>query len=493
MDGRLMQDHGDASTVDLGMLIGGDSVMQGPRIEVRNPAHPGQVVGTIVRGGPDHVHQAVVAAKAAQPAWAGMSFKARAEILGRMLDGLAEGIDERAALFVRENGKPLADALAELKTVAPQGRLTLELAAELDEARELPAPNGRTLVRYVPYGVVVAIVPWNSPITLAGMQIIPALLAGNSVILKVPESCPLALTRTAELMAKALPPGALNIISGLPAEIGDVLTLHPDVDKIAFTGSIPSARKIIANAAQSIKGVTAELGGNDAAIVLEDAEFTGPMIDSMANTVFRMAGQICMAIKRIYVPAARHDAFVEAFCAAADRIKVGDGLDPEVTMGPLHTRQAFERAEGLVADAQKRGASVRPLGQIRDEATFAEGYFMRPTVVTGIGDDAPLMTEEQFCPAIPIAGYDDVEEALSRANASIFGLGGSVWGKDVDAAAAVARRLQAGTVFVNTHGTRSVNRRAPYGGLKQSGVGRRAGIEGLREYMQSQTLTTFED
>jgi len=167
-----------------------------------------------------------------------------------MLEGVDEDADERAVLFVRENGKPLADAVAELKTVVLQGRLTLELAPDLDDERSLPAPNGRTLVHYAPYGVVVGIVPWNSPITLAALQIIPALLAGNSVVLKVPESCPLALTLTAELMARALPPGLLNIISGLPADVGDTLTLHPDVGKIAFTGSIPSARKIIANAAR---------------------------------------------------------------------------------------------------------------------------------------------------------------------------------------------------------------------------------------------------
>src|SRR5579859_1061 len=482
-----------APALELGLLIGGESVMGGARIEVRNPAYPAQLVGSIVRGTPEHVLQAVAAAKAAQPAWAAKTFTQRAERLAQMLDRMEEGIDERAVLFVRENGKPLADALAELKTGTAQGRLTLELAAELDGERSMDAPNGRTFVHHLPYGVVVAIVPWNSPITLAAMQIIPALLAGNSVVLKVPESCPLALARTAELMARALPPGLLNIISGLPEDIGDTLTLHPDVGKIAFTGSVPAARKILGNAARSIKSVTAELGGNDAAIVLEDAEFTGATMDRMANIVFRMAGQICMAIKRIYVPATRHDAFIDAFCAAADRLMVGDGLVPGVSMGPLHSQQAHRRALGLVADAQRAGATVRPLGRVHDQATFEGGYFMRPTVVTEIADDALLMTEEQFCPAVPIARYDDVEEAISRANASIFGLGGSAWGSDVDKALGVARRLEAGTVFVNTHGTRSVNRRAPYGGLKQSGIGRRAGIEGLREYMQSQTLTTFLD
>jgi acyl-CoA reductase-like NAD-dependent aldehyde dehydrogenase len=311
-------------------------------------------------------------------------------------------------------------------------------------------------------------------------------------VLKVPESCPLALIETAELLAEALPPGLLNIISGLPLDIGDTLTMHPDVGKIAFTGSVPSARKIISNAAQSIKSITAELGGNDAALVLEDVDLGDETMSRMADIVFRMAGQICMAIKRIYVPESIHEDFIAAFTKAVDRIVVGDGLKPGVTMGPLHTRESQQRAFSLIADAKSRGATAREFGRIDDPATFAEGYFMRPTVVTDVPDEAPLVTEEQFCAALPILKYRDLDDAVARVNASIYGLGGSVWSRDTDKALALARKIQSGTVFVNTHGTRSVNRRAPYGGLKQSGVGRRSGIEGLREYMQSQTMTTFE-
>jgi aldehyde dehydrogenase len=482
-----------AAPLELGMLIGGERVTHGPWIEVRNPAHPSEVVGTVMRGSPEDIDQAVAAAKAAQPAWAAKSFTERAAILALMLDRLEDHLKERATLFVRENGKPMVDAVAELKVLVPQAGPILELAHELDAGVDMPAPNGRTHVRYVPYGVVVGIVPWNSPVTLAALQIIPALMAGNSFVLKVPETCPFALSATADIMAQVLPPGVLNVISGLPEDIGDRLTTHPDVGKIAFTGSVPSARKIIANAGQTIKSMTAELGGNDAAIVLDDLELTDELAARMSGLVFRMAGQVCMAIKRIYVPQTRYEAFVEAFSKAADRILVGDGLIPAVTMGPVHTRGSQERAQALVDDAARRGARVRRLGQIDDKATFEEGYFMRPTVVTEIDDAAPLMTEEQFAPAIPIVSYVDVDEALERANASIYGLGGSVWSADIDKAAAVAQRIQAGTVFVNTHGTRSVNRRAPYGGLKQSGIGRRSGIDGLREYMQSQTLTTFED
>jgi len=485
----------EATTIapyEAGMLIGGKKIDGGRRIEVRNPAHPDELVGTIVQGTPDDVNRAVAAAKAAQPAWAGRTFAERAEVLTRALERIDDGIENRAILLVRENGKTLLDARGELAGVAAHARLTLELAAQLDATNELPAPKGRTVVRYVPYGVVVSIVPWNTPIGLAFLQIIPALFAGNSVVLKVPESCPLALIQTAELLAAWLPPGLLNVVSGFPADIGDAITLHADVGKIAFTGSIPSARKIIANAGQTIKGVTAELGGNDAAILLEDADLGDETMRRLATSVFRSAGQICMAVKRIYVLDKIHDRFIDAFCKAADRIVVGDGLRSGVTMGPLHTAPARERALALIGEAKQQGAAVRCLGTVLDEANFAVGYFVRPTVVTEVGDDARLVSEEQFCPVIPVVKYRELEDALARANATIYGLGGSVWSKDSAKAMAIAQRIQAGTVFVNTHGTQSVNRNAPYGGLKQSGLGRRSGIDGLREYAQLQTLTTFE-
>ena len=249
---------------------------------------------------------------------------------------------------------------------------------------------------------------------LAFTQIVAALLAGNCVVLKPPESCPLTLIQSVRMFAEELPPGAINVVTGLPSEIGDALTTHPDVGKIGFTGSIPSARHIMANAVQSIKGVTLELGGNDPAIVLDDAEFDAPTLSRMLGATFMMSGQVCMAIKRIYVPAKRSNEFLEKFGAAVDSIVVGDGLEPSVTMGPLHTQKAQTRANGLVEDAARRGATVKPMGKIDSEATFSKGYFMRPTVVTDITDDAPLMSEEQFCPAIPV---DNLRNAGRRRHA----------------------------------------------------------------------------
>jgi len=474
------------------MLIGGEWISNTQQIEVFNPARPDELVGTIPRGAPEDAERAIQAAKTAQPAWAAKSYGERAQILAPLLEKLAGDLDGRTALYVRENGKTTPEAKGELSGVPARQRLTLELAAELDQPHEADAPNGRSFVGHLPFGVVVSIVPWNAPVSLAFLQIVPALLAGNTVVVKPPETCPLSLIRAIEMIAPQLPPGVINVVTGFPGEIGDTLTTHPYVDKLAFTGSVPSARKIMANAAQTIKGITLELGGNDAAIVLPDADLGDAAMERMAKSVYRMTGQVCMAIKRIYVPESIKDTFLDAFTRTVDKIVTGDGLDKAVTMGPMHTARALDRAQGLVADAARRGAKVQVLGQVPDGTPFDRGHFMRPTVVSDIAEDAPLMAEEQFCPAVPVATYRDVDDAIARANATIYGFGGSIWSRDIGRATGFARQLRAGTVFVNTHGTESVNRKLPYGGIKQSGIGRRAGIEGVREYMQIQTLTTFE-
>lgn len=474
------------------MLVNGEWKMSNDRIEVRNPARPNEIVGTIGRGTEADVDAAVAAAKAAQVNWAKLRYSERASQLREALKRLESAVDDGARLYVRENGKTLKEARGELQALPTRQRLTLSFAEQLEHDHEMPGPTGQTRVGRRPFGVVVSIVPWNSPNSLAFSQIVNALLAGNSVVLKPPETCPLTLIQSVELMAAALPPGLINVVTGLPTEIGDRLTSHPDVGKIGFTGSIASARKIMANAADTIKSVTLELGGNDPAIVLDDVDLSDVAMTRLTSAVFRMTGQVCMAVKRIYVPKSIHGKFVEAFSRCAARLVIGDGLDSDVTMGPLHSKAAQTRAAQLVDDASRSGATICSLGHVKDQDLFRDGYFMRPSMVTDIGDGARLMAEEQFCPAIPIATYDDVDDAIVRANDTIYGLGGSVWGSDIKRALDIGARLEAGTVWVNTHGTEHIDRRAPYGGVKQSGLGRKSGLEGVLEYSQAQTFTSYE-
>ena len=344
------------------MLIDGQRVDGPVRIEVRNPARPDDLVGTIVRGSPQHVDEAVAAAKAAQPAWASRSFADRAAILEKAISRLENDIDRRAAVFVRENGKPLAEARGELFSVPaanawhfamrPNWMPAVNSRRERTDVCVQPALWCRGVDRAVEFARVARVHTDRG--CLAGGQLCRAQAAGNL------SACPYQLGL--DVRGGACRAGTINIVTGMPGEIGDALTTHPDVGKIGFTGSIPSARHIMANAAQTIKGVTLELGGNDPAIILDDTEFDPPTMKLMLNATFMMTGQVCMAIKRIYVPTRRRDEFVDSFRKAAESISVGDGLEPTVNMGPLHTRKAQERAEGLLDDAARRGADIVKLG-----------------------------------------------------------------------------------------------------------------------------------
>lgn len=475
----------------LPMLIGGEPVATPATIEVHNPARPLELVGTIPRGTPAHVEAAVAAAKAAQASWGRKSFAERAGILGAAFEALAGEIEPLAPLYVRENGKTLAEAAGELRGVAPRQKLLLEAALALDTPEAIEAERGRTLIAYRPYGIVLSIVPWNAPVSLGFAQIAAALVAGNTVVVKPPETSPLAFMRAMAIFNAHLPKGLLNVVTGTPGEIGDALTSHPDIGKIGFTGSVASASRIIASSAATIKSLTLELGGNDAAILLDDIDLSDATMERLGDAVFKMTGQICMAVKRLYVPRRRLDEVVDRLAAIVARTVVGNGLDAGTTMGPLHTATALARAGAILQEATERGGAAMTLGRIDDAAAADGGHFMRPSLVIGPPDDSRLVVEEQFSPLLPILPYDDADEAVARANRSTYGLGGSVWGADGERALALAGRLEAGTVFVNTHGTGAVNRRAPYGGMKHSGIGRKAGVRGILEYAEMQTITAL--
>src|SRR5579871_4642613 len=349
------------------LLIGGDWVAASAQMEVHNPARPRELVGTAAGATAEQADDALMAARRAQREWGRGTFRDRARLLSAALERLDQDLETRAVLFVRENGKTLAEATRELSSVQRRQRLSLQHAAALDAGRQETSDRSVSRIRYKPYGVVVSIVPWNAPVSLGFTQIVSALLAGNAVVLKPPETCPLTLTQTAGLFAQALPKGLLNIVTGLPEVIGETLTAHPAVGKIGFTGSIKSARRILVNASATIKPCALELGGNDPAILLDDVEFGDEMLGALLAASFQMAGQICMAIKRLFVPERRRDALVAGLRKRGARILVGNGLKRSVTMGPVHTRAALERLVSFLDDARERGAEVHPLGTLDPE------------------------------------------------------------------------------------------------------------------------------
>jgi acyl-CoA reductase-like NAD-dependent aldehyde dehydrogenase len=423
--------------------------------------------------------QAVEAARRAFESWRAVPHERRREMLLGFAAAIRSETESLARLLTREQGKPLAAAVREVQASAAriEGLVSFELTPETlrTDAR------GRVVLDYQPMGVVGAIAPWNSPLVLATQIAAQALVTGNSVIVKPSPFTPLATLRLGEIAARTLPRGLFNTLSG-GNELGRWMTEHTGIDKIGFVGSVATGKRVLASAATSnLKRVSLELGGNDAAIVLADAD-----VDSIAPRLFWSAfvnsGQLCMAVKRVLV----HESVIErlgsALARLANQVKVGDGFEPGVELGPIQNRPQFERVQGLIKNALLRGGQALAGGAALDRP----GYFIAPTVITGVTEGTPLVDEEQFGPVLPLLTFTEVEEAVTRANASRFGLGASVWGGDPQRAADIARRLEAGTVWVNSHG--GATPEIPFGGFKESGVGRGLGLIGLKSYVEPRVL-----
>jgi acyl-CoA reductase-like NAD-dependent aldehyde dehydrogenase len=327
---------------------------------------------------------------------------------------------------------------------------------------------------------VAAITPWNFPLNLAFWKIAPALLAGNTMVLKPSPYTPLSTLKTGELLRSTLPPGVLNIVSG-GDELGGWMTSHPVPRKISFTGSIETGKLVAAAAAPDLKRVTLELGGNDPAIIMDDAD-PAAVADGIFGGAFANNGQICSAIKRVYVPERLYDEVVEALASRARAVSVGDGADGASKLGPINNAPQFERVKELVADALAHGATAAAGGKAMDRP----GYFFEPTVLSGLSDGVRIVDEEQFGPALPVISYRDIDDAVERANGTHFGLSGSVWGTDTDRANEVAGRLEAGTAWVNVH--LAMGPQFPFGGFKWSGIGVENGPWGLAEFTDIQTM-----
>lgn len=458
------------------MTIGGAAVAGTETFDVLNPA-TNAVHGSAPECSRDELEAAMSAAGAAFPAWRADE-AARREALSAAAKLVKEAAPDLSPEITAEQGKPLREA----KYEAYGGENWLRYYAGLDLPREVIQDDERAFVEVVgrPLGVVAAITPWNFPVSSACMKIAPALLAGNTVVLKPSPFTPVATLRLGELLRSVFPPGVLNVVSGSDS-LGAQMTEHPAVRKITFTGSVATGKRVAAAAAPDLKRITLELGGNDPAIVLDDAD-----VDTVADGIFwgsfGNSGQICSAIKRVYVPDSLHGALVEALADRARKTVVGDGTQRGTQLGPISTRPQFERVCELVEDALARGARAAAGGAPLE----GPGNFFPPTVLTDIEDGIRIVDEEQFGPALPVVAYRDLDETIAHANHSHFGLCGSVWSADPERAAEVASRLECGTAWVNTHLIQGPSQ--PFGGTKWSGIGVENGPWGLAGFYDLQTL-----
>jgi aldehyde dehydrogenase len=389
-------------------------------------------------------------------------------------------------ILTREQGKILGEARLEVGSTVPHAQHYQGLAAQLEQPDQRQSgESGYVDVYRTPVGVVGLITPFNWPYALTLTKLAPALIAGNSVIVKPAPSTPLAVIAAVRAFAERLPAGVVSILTGAN-DVPQALVTHPGVRMINFTGSTATGRVVAAAAAGTIKNVALELGGNDAAVVLDDTEITPESCQKIVGAAFLTSGQVCFALKRLYVPQAKLAEVTAGIAEVLDWAVVGPGLDPATTMAPLHSKAQRDIVRGMVADARERGAEVRECGTISVDPD--SGWFLRPSVVWNVPDDAPLVAEEQFGPALPVLGYDTEDEVVARANGTEYGLTSSVWSADEERAKAVARRLQAGSTAINNHGALGLGINAPFGGVKQSGIGRELSREGLFAFTEEHAI-----
>lgn len=459
--------------------VNGESVETPDHQEIFNPA-TGDSLGLAPISTESDVGSAVNAARKAQPDWARTSDQERRDAVARVAQVLEENSEYLAELITREQGKPLSGPGSRFEMQACVGWTQVPAALELPPEIVYEDEERKDTLHRVPLGVVAAIAPWNWPLMIAIWQIIPSIRMGNTVVLKPSEYTPIATLEMVRLINQVLPPGVLNTVSG-DGRIGAALTSHPDIDKIMFTGSEATGRRIVEASTRNLAPITLELGGNDAAIVLPGTD-AGAIAEGLFWGAFLNMGQTCACIKRLYVHESDYEAVVDALSNLARQMPIGDGMDENNLIGPLQNEMQYNKVKELVADARTNGCEVMEFGNIPDT-----GYFLPLTLVGNIRDGQRLVDEEQFGPALPVIRYQNLDEAVASANSLGAALGASVWADDPEQAQQVAERMEAGTVWVNQHG--AIHPMVPFGGNKNSGYGVEFGLEGLKAVTQPRVIS----
>jgi len=458
-------------TNDYMLTIDGAAVDTATRVDVINPA-TGKVFASAPCAGQAELDMAVAAATRALPAWKALGWEGRRDLLVKAAKVIEPQLDQFTALFVAEQGRPTALAKGEVQ----MGAWWLKSVARQDLPNEIveDSDTRQVIVKHEPLGVVAAIVPWNFPFLLAMWKIAPALLAGNTMVLKPSPYTPLCSLKLAELWRDILPAGVYNVISGDDA-LGPLMTAHPGFAKISFTGSTATGKRVMEAASRDLKRITLELGGNDAAIVLPDVD-VAEVAPKLFFGSFYNSAQVCIATKRLYIHDDIYDEMLGAFHRLAKEAVVGDGAQQGVQYGPVQNRAQYDRVRGLIEGARAEGLTLLQGADVPE----GDGYFIPITLVDNPPEDAAVVTEEAFGPILPLLRFSDIDDVVARANNCDYGLAGAVWSKDIDAAVAVADRMETGTVWINDNFQNGPH--IPFAGAKQSGFGVENGAEGLREY-----------
>lgn len=473
--------------LDSYFLIDGRRTKGPEYFPVVNPADTAETVGHVPAAGKDDVARAVEAAAAAFPAWSNTPLSERIERLRRAAQAVAGRIKDLVPLLVRENGKLLREAEVDIRRAVEALEYACNFAEEFEAPQSFETKDGKFLVVKKPRGVTAVVAPWNFPVVLTFRSLAPALVTGNTAVVKPPSLCPLALTEVIRIVSEHLPPGVINLITGKGSMVGKELITHPLVRMISFTGSTETGKEVMRDAAGGIKKLALELGGNDPAILLEDAPLDEPYLQGMIRGIFTASGQVCFAIKRIYVHQSIYRDFLGRFSAALDKIVVGNGLDEKASMGAIINEPQLRALEGLVREARERGAQVEVLGKKLNPDAWGRGHFHLPTLVTGADQSFSIVRCEQFGPVIPVIPFKTTDEAVRWANDTEYGLRSSVWTRDEKKGLEVAKKLEAGITFLNNHSF--LDRRVNFPGVKESGLGRESIHAGLEAYVDYQGIS----